>query len=881
MRAWSLSTHNLQRWARQRAPLLGALLLTTLLARWPEPTQPLDALLHAEGYGPPLELRWLEPPAPGAWRRALLRVAPTADDEARSELPDVVLAELLLDSQQRPMRLRSVGNLTRTPDADDQLLAVNERWAAVGHRAAAGWVGMTLLDLHGDPGAAADPQGEPRPLGDRLRIGLNHLQSDGAWRGVGRDHYTLDRPIPRMSAAIHDRELSLLLEDRAVPIRLEGGALLIDDADAALVHEREPWILGKWSTWGANFARAIPAIGPDRVARAERIALDLTEHLRHNYWALVGHEEEALINELAAASPAAPPPAFSPPEGGILLGEPAPWPPPPITPLQTPGLSAVEGEGAWKPWVPAWGAPPDTEGPWPIVRTAIRVDPRRSYDPVVLVAMDMRQLNLHVLAGTNNPHSTTGYRGTGTIPRDPHTLQHLVLAFNGGFKTSHGAYGMMLQRRTFIPPKPATATLAIDDDGNIRMGTWPGQAPTGNYNREREFAAQAAREGDAPPPPPEITSFRQNLPPLVERGQLNPTGAVRWGGSVDYLSSANTPRSGVCVRAPNTLMFVWGGAASATDLGRAMLMAGCDYGMHLDMNPFHTGIAMYHVPMNGDQLPPAHNKTGFLGARYETPAQGMTFDWFRYLRTDLKDFFYVTRATTLRQRLGTLPEDFSPWSSHGLPTRQGGLHPLALITRRGDLHVLAFAPDTFNAQLLTDVQPGQGTAEAPGDLQLALLPRDPNTPAPRWRRGPQPARPVLTLSPLGFRILPDGADLPADQPSLPGTWLLRDRAWTSPAPHTPSSTLIAATLITQEIVLISSPSQHPDDLRRLLERLPVEHAIDLGPASLLALASDNQRRWVASIPSTTASISQTLLLQPAPERPPVGALRFPDPPAPP
>ena len=36
--------------------------------------------------------------------------------------------------------------------------------------------------------------------------------------------------------------------------------------------------------------------------------------------------------------------------------------------------------------------------------------------------------------------------------------------------------------------------------------------------------------------------------------------------------------------------YAWGDDVSATTLGKAMKMASCIYGMHLDMNPFHTGF---------------------------------------------------------------------------------------------------------------------------------------------------------------------------------------------------------------------------------------------------------------------------------------------------
>ena len=163
------------------------------------------------------------------------------------------------------------------------------------------------------------------------------------------------------------------------------------------------------------------------------------------------------------------------------------------------GFETVAGEGHWTPWAPEWARHRQPRGrPWPVMRTSVRVNARKPSDHVTLVAMDMRQVELHLEAGTANPRSTTGLRGTGQVPRDPQTLSRLLLGFNGGFKTSHGAYGLLLKRRLFVPVKPAMATIAFFEDGAVRMGTWPGQAPLGHYKKEHEWQIQVARVADAP-----------------------------------------------------------------------------------------------------------------------------------------------------------------------------------------------------------------------------------------------------------------------------------------------------------------------------------------------------------------------------------------------
>ena len=115
---------------------------------------------------------------------------------------------------------------------------------------------------------------------------------------------------------------------------------------------------------------------------------------------------------------------------------------------------------AQKPQAP--GSAEASPGPPPyFYTTTIRPDAERPYAKVLVVAMDMRQLELDMEAGVEDPKPLTGARGSGKIPRDPKILSRVVGAFNGAFKTTHGEYGMMVHRRVLLPPKPNAATVLI------------------------------------------------------------------------------------------------------------------------------------------------------------------------------------------------------------------------------------------------------------------------------------------------------------------------------------------------------------------------------------------------------------------------------------
>src|SRR5260370_10014354 len=133
---------------------------------------------------------------------------------------------------------------------------------------------------------------------------------------------------------------------------------------------------------------------------------------------------------------------------------------------------------------------------------------------------------------------------------------------------------MMWQRGAFLPPLPGAATLIVLEDGRVGFGTW---------GKESKVTGILGVGDD------DIAAFRQNRDPRVDHGQINPTGRNQWGFTLPG-KGVQTERSGLCVTTGGHLIYSWGDDVSATALAKAMQMAGCDYAMHLDMNPYHTGF---------------------------------------------------------------------------------------------------------------------------------------------------------------------------------------------------------------------------------------------------------------------------------------------------
>jgi hypothetical protein len=291
----------------------------------------------------------------------------------------------------------------------------------------------------------------------------------------------------------------------------------------------------------------------------------------------------------------------------------------------------------------------------------------RPYVRVDLFAMDMRQLELHMVGGHEDPRSTTGSVGTGKIPHRKEILSRLVGAFNGAFKTMHGAYGMMVERDVLLPPRENAATVAALEGGQTAMGSWPKGAPI----------------------PPHMVSLRQNLDPLVENGVVNPRRRYLWGFTLsEDIQDMHTVRSGICMVDNGTLIYAWGEDLTATTLGVAMNAAGCVYGMHLDMNPLHTAFVYYRFE---DDIDLANLKYKSQLAR-----TGMRYLPERYINGAPKDFFFLT----LRDR-GPGPG----WTSDGLAQPAPAYVPAVFKLEEGSSTLIAVDMTRANARMAPGTVP--------------------------------------------------------------------------------------------------------------------------------------------------------------------------------
>jgi hypothetical protein len=539
--------------------------------------------------------------------RALVRA------HAAGELDDLYLVGARLSPEGRVLGIQSVHDVTATSGAAESLPVVRGDLAAYASTTDGWYTAVHVLDLAGDGRSGAPPI-------ERVQIAITNLQQTGLAAGVARRSFRLSTPARHASVAWQDDGA---LEIRADDRRGHGAHTILVDPRAARVLRGADFVRvapdesarpGSLVTWAVDRLRAEPWFGDSRMQWVKAVTFTVVDRWR------------ALFSRPATAQDTNGAPAD---DAGIAGTG---WPPLPWKPVFLPPLA---GEGQWRtldgdPFVtpaPGGGAPA-------LAESFLRPNPRRD-DVIVHAALwDPRRVALHIEAGTLEPLGAAGEHGPGVVPREPAVIGRLVAAFNGGFQTQHGGFGMLADGVEYLPPKPYAATVMELGDGSTAFGTWP----------------------DSPVVPGDVVAFRQNLTALVEDGRFNPWGRDDWGGAPPgWPDTTHVTRSALCLTREGFVGYFYSAAISPLDLANAMLAARCVYGVHLDMNWHHVGFELYNVEPAG-QLPqlgrplerdweaegtvPDMPGLEFRARRLIRSMDHMLFP--RYIGHEARDFFYLT-----------------------------------------------------------------------------------------------------------------------------------------------------------------------------------------------------------------------------------------------
>ncbi len=359
----------------------------------------------------------------------------------------------------------------------------------------------------------------------------------------------------------------------------------------------------------ANSLRAI--VGDDTVAKLEDFVYGAEDHvnrlLKKNeppkaYWS---------VPDAGAASAAPTAPDGGAPKESAEAGSAANAFHP-----QNPGPALKEwsapGDGEW---VAIDDARHPAEPPR-LFKTLLHPDKGRSWAEVFVIAIDVKRVQVFPVLGSQEPQPDSDdakrvvREGKIPVERQP----ALIAAFNGGFMTEHGGYGMKVDGVTIAKPKPRACAFAFYKDDSLRIGSW-----------------QALGSGEA-----DMVWFRQTPECMWENDALHAglqagAGLKKWGATVD--GETVIRRSAIGLNADRSILYVAiTNHTSARVLADGLHHAGASDVAQLDVNWSYPKFVTFEPIGHTNVLHPVPQAPGFEYSDDE------------YLRKkEKRDFFYIVR----------------------------------------------------------------------------------------------------------------------------------------------------------------------------------------------------------------------------------------------
>jgi hypothetical protein len=237
--------------------------------------------------------------------------------------------------------------------------------------------------------------------------------------------------------------------------------------------------------------------------------------------------------------------------------------------------SPIAGEGQWRAVEKVNGNPA-------ILTTFLR-DATYTSQVNGVASIDQRLVKFSLRPGTEDP-GAGNWGVSNYIPTSQR--KGLLATFNGGFKLDSAGGGFYLNGIYHGSLVKGTASIVYYKNGTIKIGEWG-----------RDFKMSSSIEG-----------VRQNLMLLVDHSKVaaNASSNVmsNWGATLG--GGYYVWRSGIGITKDGRVVYVYGPALNAQDLGELLQRAGAVEGMQMDINPAWMKFDYYQAkgkPSNPTPVP--------------------------------------------------------------------------------------------------------------------------------------------------------------------------------------------------------------------------------------------------------------------------------------
>ena len=216
--------------------------------------------------------------------------------------------------------------------------------------------------------------------------------------------------------------------------------------------------------------------------------------------------------------------------------------------------SPIAGEGQWRVVEKVNGEPA-------ILTTFLR-DATYTSQVNGIASIDQRLVKFSLRPGTEDP-GPAKWGVHDYIPAGQRT--GLLATFNGGFKLASAGGGFYLNGIYHGALVNGAASVVYYKNGTVKIGEWG-----------RDFTMNSS-----------IAGVRQNLKLLVDHGQVSASAnsdvMTNWGATLG--GGYYVWRSGIGITKDGRIVYVYGSALNAQDLGLLLQRAGAVEGMQMDINP--------------------------------------------------------------------------------------------------------------------------------------------------------------------------------------------------------------------------------------------------------------------------------------------------------